>query len=615
MKNKQNLYLLLILLVAFFMRLFRLTREDFWLDEMYVMIESTPHLPLHQLFNDLRTVELHPPLFYLCERLFLFLFGESEFTGRILPVIAGTASVWAMYLLGKEILNKNLGLIAAAFTCVNYYNLHYSREARGYIFAFLFTALSFVFLIRLIRKMRVRDSWYYSLFALLTMYSHYYGLIVIGAQFCVAFVMLCFPANRRAYLVRFLHSGLIIVIGYIPWIPFVLKMSSIPSFWTGAPTEDFIFTYFNGYFGNSGFLEIILVLLLIYYVMNVFRSEGQPLTELAGNSLQLSFIVFTVSLVMTYTIPYVRSILGVPMLWFRYTIVALPVLLVAVAYGAELISSAVMKGVVFWTFIGWSLVHICVTDGLYTRLHNPQDREMTAFMVSDPKDMHYPVIDEKDYNWHQSYYLDQFHYPGPVIHGSLSGVMESILNERSPGYRVDGFWLVSANSTQNPDSIFRPKNKVALDSSFSVAKEGRWFGAWARLYLSKRIFSKLTLTTDDFSESMVVDRGEKVVAIWGGEVTSNRVSLSQGDYTVHILAKGTPAKNVFPHVIVAVNHQRIGDYYVTDSLQDQELRFRQTGADTARVTIGFDNDLADEEKHQDRNLFLQRISFDKTLPH
>jgi hypothetical protein len=114
---------------------------------------------------------------------------------------------------------------------------------------------------------------------------------------------------------------------------------------------------------------------------------------------------------------------------------------------------------------------------------------------------------------------------------------------------------------------------------------------------------------------MAADREEKVVAIWGGEVTSNRVSLPQGDYTVHVLAKGTPAKNLFPHVIVSVNHQRIGDYYVTDSLQDQELRFKQSGADTARVTIGFDNDLVDEEKHQDRNLFLQQISFHKTLSH
>jgi uncharacterized membrane protein len=485
MKKKQGLYLLLIVLVAFFLRVFRLSHESFWRDELVTMIGSDPHASLHYLFLKLRTYDIHPPLFYLSERVIFFFFGSSEFTGRILPALAGTASVWAMYLFGKEILNKDLGLTAAVFTCVNYYNLHYSREARDYIFCFLFTVLSFVFLIRLIRHLRSRDSLYYALFALLAMYSHYYGNFLVVSQFCVAFVLLFFSGDRRTYISRFFLSALVIVIGYAPWIPFILGVSNHQSFWK-TPGEDFIFSYFNEYLGNSASLTMILGLLLLYYVMNVFRSEEPVAPAHAKDPLRLSFVVFTVSLVIMYMIPYIQSVLTVPVLYPRYTIVVLPILLAAGAYGVELMPNALTKAVITWTFTAWSLIQVFATDGMYTTLHNSQFREMTAFMARDARDAHYPVIDENDYNWLLSYYNNQFHYPGPLFPGPLPVVLDSLLHERSPKYRVNGFWLVSSFVDRSPGSIFRADQKAVLDSTCILAKEGYWVGARARLYLSKR---------------------------------------------------------------------------------------------------------------------------------
>jgi uncharacterized membrane protein len=91
----------------------------------------------------LKCCDQHPPLSFFLTRISFEFFGHTAISARLISAITGTVSVWGMYLLGKEILNRNLGLIAAALTTVNFYNLYYSQEARGYITAFLFATLSF----------------------------------------------------------------------------------------------------------------------------------------------------------------------------------------------------------------------------------------------------------------------------------------------------------------------------------------------------------------------------------------------------------------------------------------------------------------------------------------
>jgi uncharacterized membrane protein len=613
LKKRENLYLLFILVVAFILRFFKLGYESFWLDELHTMNEASPSIPFSQLFQYLASSDQHPPLFFFCERFVFSIFGRSEITGRFFPALAGVASVWAMYLLGKEILNKNLGLIAAAFTCVNYFNLYYSREARGYILLFWMAALSFVFLIRLIKNLRSRDMWYYSLFALATMYTHYYGIFLVCSQFCVAFIFWLSSENKPLYLKRFALSGLVIALGYIPWIPFVLKMSRIKTFWIGSISQQFVFDYFNAYFGNSDFLKPLLALLLIFYIVNVFRSNRQKPGEQGSDPLVLSFVLFSVSLVVTYTLPYIRSMLVVPMLFDRYTIVVLPIFLMAVAYGVELIADKLVKAVVFWIFMGWSFLYIGLTNRLYSNVHKTQFREMTAFMAADSVQSQYPVLDERT-PWQEAYYLEKFNIRGPVFSDPRASVVDSLVHSSSPKYNVSGFWLMDAHGAGDPATFLDPKTQSELDSSFVLMKEQRWYDAWARLYLARKSIEK-ELTAADFPPASATDLDGKVVAIWGGSVTSNPVWIPQGDYSIHLETRGTPAKHVFPHLVISLGNKTIGDFYTASSYQDKELSFKQAHSDSVRVTITLDNDLADPQTGDDRNAFLRKILFIKNESH
>ena len=146
-----------------------------------------------------------------------------------------------MYLLGKELLSKRLGLIAAAITCVNYFNLSYSQEARDYIMAFFFAALSYLFLFRLIKTGSRKNVWFYALSALAVMYSHYYGIfLVVGEFLTVGFLWIMHPSDRKLLFRNFLIAGIIIFIGYLPWLSFLRDMAAINSFWIGPIDPEFV---------------------------------------------------------------------------------------------------------------------------------------------------------------------------------------------------------------------------------------------------------------------------------------------------------------------------------------------------------------------------------------
>jgi 4-amino-4-deoxy-L-arabinose transferase-like glycosyltransferase len=484
--NQRNRALLLtILLVAFLLRIFRLGFESLWLDEIYVMIEADPHQPLQQLFHYLKCCDQHPPLFYLGERCMFFLFGQSEATARVLPALAGVAGVWAMYKLGKEILNERLGLVAAALACVNHFCLYYSREARGYSFAFLFAALSLAWLLRLIKRLEVRDMWLYSLFALLTIYSHYFGLFLIFSQFCAAALLFLPEKNKKLYARRFIISGILILAGGIPLFPFLQGLAGIHSFWIGGIPGNWLFTYFSNYFDNSNDIRNTMLVFLAVYVAVALTSRKWKWRDVKESPLGLSIIVLGTTVLLTYGVPYIRSLMVVPMLQDRYTIVILPALLVAIAYGITLIPVDYrLKWAGVFFLMGWSLQKEIGFRKIYSRHYKTQFREVTAYMATDSTANQYPVINDR-IAWFESYYLRKFDYRGKLMDGARSATIDSILNSRSPAWKTDGFWLMEAHGAGEPGSSLDSVTRQKVDSLFVKVKEQRFLDAWAQLYLRK----------------------------------------------------------------------------------------------------------------------------------
>lgn len=163
--------LLLLILSGAFLRLYNLSYNSLWLDEA-TTLDISRHSYL-EIFDIVSRGEVNPPLFYWIEHAMLF-FGDSEFVLRIVPAMAGILTIPVFYLLGKELIDRNTGVIAAALVTFSPFHLFYSQEARAYSLMLFFFSVCLLFFFRGWRMGAWRDWVLFGLFAALGFWTHFY---------------------------------------------------------------------------------------------------------------------------------------------------------------------------------------------------------------------------------------------------------------------------------------------------------------------------------------------------------------------------------------------------------------------------------------------------------
>ena len=122
--------------------------------------------------------EATPPLFYVLEWLVTRPLGTGEVGMRLLPALAGTLTIAAVYAAGALAASRRAGLAAAAFAAVNPFLVWYSQEARAYALMILLVALSLVWLAAHWREGRGLTAWAVASAAALA--THYFALVVVA---------------------------------------------------------------------------------------------------------------------------------------------------------------------------------------------------------------------------------------------------------------------------------------------------------------------------------------------------------------------------------------------------------------------------------------------------
>ncbi len=120
-----------ILLVGFLMRLIGLN-QSLWLDEA-TTARVVQIYNLQQIVSQFSPHDFHPPLYYLFMKLWTNIFGYSEIALRMPSVLFALLTAWVIYLIGKKLADKKIGLWSAAFFLFNPLIVYYSQEARMYM--------------------------------------------------------------------------------------------------------------------------------------------------------------------------------------------------------------------------------------------------------------------------------------------------------------------------------------------------------------------------------------------------------------------------------------------------------------------------------------------------
>lgn len=140
-KILQSVAILLILLLAFFLRTYQLDHQALRGDEAATVLYSA--IPVTELWELSRVTDPHPPLYYLLLHPWQWFMGEAAWMMRFAGVIASTLAVAALYALAQRTLhNTPISLLAAASLAISPLQIWLAQDVRSYPFFTLLGLLS-----------------------------------------------------------------------------------------------------------------------------------------------------------------------------------------------------------------------------------------------------------------------------------------------------------------------------------------------------------------------------------------------------------------------------------------------------------------------------------------
>jgi hypothetical protein len=165
----------------------------------------------------MRETENTPPLAYVAGWLVAQVV-EPAYAVRLLPLLAGIATVPLSGLVGARAFGPRAGLVAAALVAASPFAVYYAAEARAYAPATAAVVASLLaLLIALERECRTARRWWIgvALSAALAVWAHYTAVFPLAAQFAWAL-----HAHRDRWRPIVAAHGAA-ALAYAPWLPFL----------------------------------------------------------------------------------------------------------------------------------------------------------------------------------------------------------------------------------------------------------------------------------------------------------------------------------------------------------------------------------------------------------
>ena len=304
-----------------------LATKSFWFDEG--ISTGIARLDWPNFAHLLWVREANMALYYVLLKLWMA-FGMSEFYVRTLSIIFALAAIPVVYALGARLFGARAGLIAAALLSVNAFHVRYSQDARAYTLVVFLCALSSWLWVRCMDDPTPRNWRLYTLASILTVYSHFYGILVVLAQWLS---LIQVPREKRPptafrYL-RFFAYGM------LPIAVFLWRAGSQPMNWLHRPDGPVLRHFFQSMAGNGG-----AILLGLYILTWIAAAYARVRSERAQRwRYDFLFIWLAFPIVAVVAASQFRSIFLA-----RYLIVCLPASVLLAAAGIARLRNVIQAG-------------------------------------------------------------------------------------------------------------------------------------------------------------------------------------------------------------------------------------------------------------------------------
>jgi len=327
---KNNLAILLLLLIASVLRLYGLFDLQYTFDELCT-VNISKYNSFSEVIKEGIMTDNHPaliPLFvYYCARIF----GTAEWIIKFPFIIAGIVSVYLIFAIGKKWFNETAGLFAAIIVTCSQFFLYYSVTARPYISGLLLALLFLKYWLDILfeENQPLKKHVLFALLAALSALNHHFSLLFVAV---CGFYGLFFLTkhNYKKYLLACVCALLL----YAPHIPILIHQFSRGGIgtasggWLNAPNNDFLWDFVFYIFHYSYlFFGLFIGLIIVAYFSN------KPSNK---NYLKLRLALF-MGFITTFLIGFLYSLYVNPVIQFSTLIFSVPcLLLLMTSFAGEL---------------------------------------------------------------------------------------------------------------------------------------------------------------------------------------------------------------------------------------------------------------------------------------
>lgn len=355
---KKYLYLLGIVIFGLILRLICINKADgLWNDEYVSYMISAK--PFFNGFLDGIKSQCHMPFYYLYLKFFMSVFGQSDILLRLTSVIAGVAAIPVMYFIGKE-KDNTLAYLCSGFTAISSFLIYYSQEVRLYSILFLFSALSLLYTIKIIKNPVRKNFILYILFNFLILFTHTIGFVFVF--FNLIFLSLNLYEKFKAVIKK---VWICAFIGGLILSPLVINVFMTESFsqWWGHFSIARIGFLFTDYFSpvltnltNAPDNLFYMPKLAIYMFIPALIAIFGIIKSLINNKFNIQ--LFSVALFTTIVL-IIASISGKLVFITKYSIEIYPILIYLACYGIQTVNKKWLKNsiiVIYCLLSVWYLI-------------------------------------------------------------------------------------------------------------------------------------------------------------------------------------------------------------------------------------------------------------------
>lgn len=353
--------LLSLTLIGCVLRLFNLGFNSLWLDEASTY--SFAKLSIPEIWQATTAGEFNPPLFYWIEHIMLT-FGNNEVILRFVPAILGILTIPLVYYIGKEFVDRNVGIIAAALCTVSPFLLFYSQEARAYSMGLFFVAFATVFFLKALKTNNLSHWILFGILSALAFWSHFYTLVIIGTLFLYALAVKIpeIIKDIRAFK-PLVAAGAVFAVICLPLLLatiqlFAKRTSGGPTF--GIQGIGIILETFRELSGFSTELMYLFLILFAIGVVQAFLLDRKKGILLAV----LMFLPFAISWFLSFRIPMVP----------RYLIILAPIFFIGIALAYKPVFTFINNRGVVYGFMA-ILILLSVTTPFFLGYYTAYTKE------------------------------------------------------------------------------------------------------------------------------------------------------------------------------------------------------------------------------------------------